>query len=101
MPGHQSNDTITIGDIYKFSEILLDNKEYSIVSFTIFFSDSGYDYENKSNSNRITDEIKNALLNIKEKNAKFKLIVFKDIYIQKSQGKIVKIGESIYKLKLE
>lgn len=71
------------------------------MSFTIFFSDSGYDYENKSNSNRITDEIKNALLNIKEKNAKFKLIVFKDIYIQKSQGKIVKIGESIYKLKLE
>lgn len=101
LAGHQFSDTIKIEDIFKFSEIVLDNKAYSIVSFTLFFKDSGYDYEFKSNSNIITDEMREALLNIKQRDAKLKIIVFKDIYIQRTKGKIVKIGDSIYKLKLE
>ena len=99
--GHQSSDTIRMDDIFRFSEILLDNKEYSIVSFTMHFSDSGYDYDNSSYSNRITDDMKKDLLSIKEPDTKFKIIVFKDIFIQKAKGRILKIGDSVYKLRLE
>jgi len=101
LAGHQFSDTIKIEDIFKFSEIVLDNKDYSIVSFSLFFRDSGYDYEFRSNSNNITDEMKEALLNIKQRDTKLKIIVFKDIYIQRTKGRVVKIGDSIYKLKLE
>lgn len=101
LAGHQFSDTIKIEDIFKFSEIVLDNKDYSIVSFSLFFRDSGYDYEFRSNSNKITDEMKEALLNIKQRDTKLKIIVFKDIYIQRTKGKVVKIGDSIYKMKLE
>ena len=101
LAGHQFSDTIKIEDIFKFSEIVLDNKDYSIVSFSLFFRDSGYDYEFRSNSNNITDEMKEALLNIKQRDTKLKIIVFKDIYIQRTKGRVVKIGDSIYKLKME
>jgi len=101
LAGHQFSDTIKIEDIFKFAEIVLDNKDYSIVSFSLFFRDSGYDYEFRSNSNNITDEMKEALLNIKQRDTKLKIIVFKDIYIQRTKGRVVKIGDSIYKLKLE
>lgn len=98
--GYKANDTIRIVDCIKLSEISLNNKGYSIVSFTLLFSDNGYDFEFVSNSNKFTEEMKNALSKLKLKNDVPKYMVIKDINVQSSQNKKVKIENLFYKLKM-
>jgi hypothetical protein len=99
--GHKSNDTIQIADFLKYTDITTSNKEYPIVSFVMLFSDKSGDYEMMSQSNKITDQMKDALSKMKSKDSKIKIIVFKDITVQSSQNKRTKIDDLVYKLKLE
>ena len=98
--GYKANDTIRIADCFKLSEISLNNKGYSIVSFTLLFSDNGYDFEYVSNSNKFTEEMKNALSKLKLKADVTKYMVIKDINVQSSQNKKEKIENLFYKLKM-
>jgi hypothetical protein len=99
--GHNSNDTIKIADFLKFTDVSLNNKDYSIVNFTLLFTDNGYDFLYVSNSDKITNEMKNALSKIKNKDSKIKYIVIKNITAQTSQNKKTKIEDAVFKLKLE
>ena len=99
--GYKSNDTIQMADFLKLSEISLNNKDYWIVGFTMLFKDGMYDIELGSDSNKITVAMKSAFRNLKERSDKIKYIVFKDITVQKTQTKKIKIDDLVCKLKLE
>ena len=62
--GYKPNDTIRLAECPKLTEITLNNKDFSVLSFTLFFSNKGYDYEIVGKSSKITDEMKNALSKI-------------------------------------
>jgi hypothetical protein len=96
IPGYTTNDTIKIADFLKLKEITLNNKEYSVVKFTLLFSDGKYDYEDVSKSNKITDDMKNTVSKVQLKDSKPRHIILKDIYVQSSQDKNLKIENIIY-----
>lgn len=99
IPGYKTNDTIKIADFLKLTEILLNNKEYSIVKFTLAFSDGLSDYEEVSNSNKITDKMKNALSKLQLHDSKPRHIIMKDISVQSSQNKSLILENLVYILK--
>lgn len=97
--GYNQHDTIKIADCAKLSSIALSNKDYSVVSFTLLFSDNGYDYEYVSKSDQFTREMKDALTKLKRGKV-VKYLVIKDIKIQSKQNNIMKIDNLMYKLKM-
>lgn len=99
IPGYKNNDTIKIADFLKMSEITLNNKEYSIVKFTLFFTDGVSDYEEVSNSNKITDKMKSGLSRVQTHDSKPRHIVIKDISVQSSQNKNLKLDNLVYIIK--
>jgi|WetSurSiteA1Bulk_404760.scaffolds.fasta_scaffold29856_2 hypothetical protein len=96
---YNDKDTINVADFLKQTEISLNSKEYLILNFTFFYSYGGYDYEIFSNSNRITDEMKKGISGIKNKDAKVRYIVFRNITVQTPQKNKVGIGNLTYCLK--
>jgi hypothetical protein len=101
IPRYKSNDTIKIADFLKLTEISLTNNEYSIVHFTLAFSYGLADYEESSSSNKITDKMRDVLTKIKLQSDKPLNISIKDITVQSSQNKNVKIGNLTYVLKMK
>jgi hypothetical protein len=99
IPGYKTNDTIKIADFLKLTGITVNNKEYSIVKFTLFFSDGLSDYEEVSNSNKITDKMKSALSKIQLHDSKPRHIVIKDISVQSSKNKSLKLENLVYIIK--
>jgi hypothetical protein len=103
IPGYKMKDTIKMVDFLKLSEISLNNKEYSILEFRISFEDNGLfrSYNNNSN-NKITDQMKNSLSNIKDKikDRDIIKIYIENITVQKSLGKEINISPLIYNLKI-
>jgi hypothetical protein len=97
--GYKTNDTIKIADFLKLTEITLNNKEYSIVKFTLLFSDGLSDYEEVSNSNKITDKMKSGLSKVQMHDSKPRHIVIKDISVQSSQNKSLKLENLVYIIK--
>jgi hypothetical protein len=97
--GYAINDTIKIADFLKLSEISLNNKEYSIGSFTLFFSDGVSDFEEVSNSGKITDKMKSALSKLQAHDSKPRHIVMKDISVKSSANKTLKLDNLVYILK--
>ena len=99
IPGYKTNDTIKIADFLKLNEISVNNKEFSIVRFTLAFSDGLSDYEEVSNSNKITDKMKSALSKVQLHDSKPRHIVIKDISIKSSQNKSLKLENLVYIIK--
>jgi hypothetical protein len=99
IPGYKTNDTIKIADFLKLTELTLNNKEYSIVKFTLAFTDGVSDYEEVSNSNKITDKMKNGLSKVQLHDSKPRHIVLKDITVQSSQNKDLKLENLVYIIK--
>jgi hypothetical protein len=99
IPGYKTNDTIKIADFLKLTEISLSNKEYSIVRFTLAFSDGLYDYEEVSDSNKITDKMKSALSKVQLHDSKPRHIVIKEISIQSSKNMSQKLENLVYIIK--
>lgn len=99
--GYKSKDTIKIADFLKLSELSLNNKDYWIVSFTMLYTDGTYDIELGSSSNKITDAMKRALLNLKDRDTKIHSLIFKDINVQKAQTKKIEISNLICRLKIQ
>ena len=97
--GHKMNDTIKVSDFLKLSEISLNNKEYRIVSFRLSFVENGLYMSRDSKSNKISDEQKNAVSNIKDKDHDIIKLFFENIVVQKSQGKEINVTPLIYNLK--
>lgn len=96
LTGYKKRDTIKIADFLKLSEVSLDNKEYSITSFNMTFYDGGSTVRFDSNSNKITDEMKNGLSNRKDKDSKFFILYIQRITAIKSQNETVRVPALAY-----
>lgn len=101
IPGYKTSDTIKMSDFIKISELSLDNKEYSISSFVLLYSNDGYDYEQMSKSNQFTENMKSSISKLNEKNNKIRYIILKDIFVRKPNEKEIKIDDLIVKLKMD
>jgi len=101
IPGYKTSDTIKMSDFIKISELSLDNKEYSISSFVLLYSNDGYDYEQMSKSNQFTENMKSSISKLNEKNNKMRYIILKDIFVRKPNEKEIKIDDLIVKLKMD
>jgi beta-lactamase regulating signal transducer with metallopeptidase domain len=99
--GYKMNDTIKMADFLKLSEISLNNREYSVLSFQLAFEDNGIDFIAHSNSNKITEEQKNIFLKRKDKTKDIIRIYIERIKVQQSQGNIIDIPPLIYSLKIK
>jgi hypothetical protein len=99
LPGYKTSDTIKVADFLKLSEISLNNKDYSITRFTLMFSDALSDYEEVSNSNKITDKMKSLISKVQLNNSKPRHVVIKDISVQSSQNKSMKLENLVFIIK--
>jgi beta-lactamase regulating signal transducer with metallopeptidase domain len=103
--GYKMNDTIKMADFLKLSEISLNNREYSVLSFQLAFDENddknGISYIAHSNSNKITEEQKNIFSKRKDKTKDIIRIYIESIRAQNSQGKIIDIPPLIYSLKIK
>ena len=97
--GYNNNDTIKTADFLKLTEISVNNKEYRIIGFTLLFTDGSSDYEEVSNSNKITDQMKKILSKVRLHDTKPRHIIVKDISVRSSEGKSLKLDNLVYVLK--
>lgn len=86
--GYKPNDTIAIDDFLNIGELSIDNNVYVIVGFGLDFIDSGFFKEFKSNSNKLTEEMRIAITDLKKRNMKTTKIFFENIKVKSPQGKI-------------
>jgi len=99
--GYKLSDTIQIDDLLRIGELSLNTKEYSIVSFGLVFMGGVFLTEFKSNSNKLTDEMKSALTGLKTKNMKTVKICFENIIIASPPNNRKYLGSLIYRLKVK
>jgi hypothetical protein len=98
--GYKISDTLKIDDLIRIGEISLDNKDLSVVSFTLTFMDRGFLQEYKATSNKLTDEMKTALVSLKSKNMKSVKLLFENIIVRTPQNTKINIGILLYKVKI-
>jgi hypothetical protein len=99
--GYKMTDTIQIDDLLRIGELSLSSKEYSIDGFGFVFMDSGFLKEFKSNSNKLTDEMKSSLTMLKTKNMRVVKICFENITIAIPPDRKSNIGALIYRVKIK
>ncbi len=99
--GYKLSDTLQIDDLLRIGELSLNTKEYEIVGFGFLLMDSGFLKEFKSESNKLTDEMKSALTDLKGKNMKVIKICFENIIIASPPNNWKYWGSLINKLKVK
>ncbi|NOU17512.1 MAG: hypothetical protein HOO91_08135 [Bacteroidales bacterium] len=99
--GYNLTDTIQIDDLIRIGELSLNTKEYSIVGFGLVFMGGVFLTEFKSNSNKLTDEMRSALTGLKGKNMRVIKICFENITIVTPSDNRRNIGALIYRLKIK
>jgi hypothetical protein len=99
--GYFLPDTLNFSDFLKASKLSLDNSEYSIESFTMLISYGGWDYENVSTSDIITQQMKEKVSEIASQTTQSRYIIFKDIIIKKPGGEQINIVPVIYFLRMK
>lgn len=101
IPNYKENDTIKLDDLLKIRNIFLCDKNYPVVSFVLVYTYSNYDYMMVSNSNNLTEDMKNRLMKFKNMNVKFLKISFKAITVRTPQNEEIKTRALKYNLKIK
>jgi len=99
--GHKGNDTIAINDFLSIQNLSVSNKDYTVVCFQLNIMDRGFLKEFRSSSDKITQEMMNAIETLKNKNMKTTKIFFENIKIKTPEGKIKTIGGLLHIIKIE
>jgi len=99
--GYKINDTIKVADFLKLTEISLNNKEYSIVSFELSFDAKGYKISTESTSNKITDQMKSSFSKNLPNQMDMIRIYIEKIVVQKPKSKSFIVEPLVYILRLK
>jgi hypothetical protein len=99
--GYKTIDTIQIDNLLRIGEISIDNNDLLIESFSLVFMDYGFLKEFKATSNKLTEEMRSALISLKARNTKSIKILFEDIVVRTPQNKRSNIGILLYRLKIK
>ena len=100
IPGYKENDTIRLDDFLKIKEISLSNKS-KVESFVLVYTDNGYDFMMKGNTNTLNEEMKARLLKFKSRNLKYLKISLKAVAYRTLQNEEIKTGPVKYVLKIK
>lgn len=103
--GYKLKDTINLADFIKLKELTLNNKDYNIIKYTLSYNRSGSEITYTSNSQSITNEMKNDLIDYKKsylsKDMKFVKIYMDDITIQSPQKQELKTQPLTYYIRIQ
>jgi hypothetical protein len=100
LEGFKKNAIISRTDFMKVSEISLSDKEYTIVSFSVTVLVNGMDLTQNGKSNKITEDMKKAILDLRDDESEYATLIIKKIIAKSNQGKTIKIRNLVFKLKL-
>ncbi len=99
--GHKGNDTIAIDDLLRIQNLSVSNNDYMVVGFQLNIMDRGFLKEFRSSSDKITQEMINAVEALKNKNIKTSKIFFENIKVKMPEGNVKDIGGLLYIIKIE
>lgn len=99
--GYSPGDTIAVGNFVSIDSLSTSNKGFAIVGFKLNIMDSGFLKEFKSDSYRLTDEMKNTIMGLKDKNMRATKIFFEDIKVKTPDGKVRVIGGLLHVVKIK
>lgn len=95
MRGYKENDTVRIDDLLKIKDIFLCNKNYPVVSFVFVYTYGLNDFMMISNSNNLTEDMKNRLIKFRSMNVAVMKISFKAITVVTPQNEQIKTSPSL------
>ncbi|MGE0076922.1 MAG: hypothetical protein AB7S48_03590 [Bacteroidales bacterium] len=101
LDNYKASDTIAINDFLNIQSLSISNSDYTIAGYQLNIMDRGFLKEFKSDSDKITDEMRDAIENLKGKNIKTTKIFFEDIKVKTPVGKIKNIGGLLHIIKIE
>jgi hypothetical protein len=102
LANYKPSDTIMLADFTKLSELSLSSPDYSIVGFTLsFVGTGGYTKSIQSKSNKITEEMKNSIVNLASREPAISRITFEEIMVKTPQNKEITIEPLVHKFKLK
>ncbi len=99
--GHKGGDTIAIENFLSIQNLSVSNKNYMVVGFQLNIMDRGFLKEFRSSSDKITQEMMNAIETLKNKNMKTTKIFFENIKVKTPEGNVKDIGGLLYIIKIE
>jgi hypothetical protein len=100
LSGYNVNDTIRLDDLLKISKMFLNSRNYPVISFVMVYNYGNYDYMMISNSNSLTEDMKNRLTKFRTMNVRILKISFKAITVVTPQNEQIKLGPLKYILKI-
>jgi hypothetical protein len=98
--GHEQNETISLQDLLKADKMQLNEPNYSIVSFKIAFKENGFVVIVSSQSEKISQEMKQKLKNRKDKENVFS-VYFEEIVAKSETGEKINVNPIVYKVKTD
>lgn len=99
--GHKGSDTIAIDNFLSIQNLSVSNKDYTVAGFQLNIMDRGFLSEFRSSSDKITQEMMNAIEALKNKNMKTTKIFFENIKVKTPEGNVKDIGGLLYIIKIE
>jgi|GEM_PF-5550107 len=101
LDGHKGGDTIAIENFLSIQNLSVSNKDYTVAGFQLNIMDRGFLREFRSSSDKITQEMMNAIEALKNKNMKTTKIFFENIKVKTPEGNVKDIGGLLYIIKIE
>lgn len=83
--GHEHDDIISLQELLKADKMQLNEPDYTIVSYKIAFKENGFAVSISSQSEMITQEMKQKLKNRKDKENLFS-VYFEEIKVKSKKG---------------
>jgi len=99
--GHKGGDTIAIDNFLSIQNLSVSNKDYTVAGFQLNIMDRGFLKEFRSSSDKITQEMMNAIEALKNKNMKTAKIFFENIKVKTREGNVKDVGGLLYIIKIE
>lgn len=99
--GHKGGDTIAIENFLSIQNLSVSNNDYTVAGFQLNIMDRGFLKEFRSSSDKITQEMMNAIEALKNKNMKTAKIFFENIKVKTREGNVKDVGGLLYIIKIE
>jgi len=99
--GHKGGDTIAIDNFLSIQNLSVSNNDYTVAGFQLNIMDRGFLKEFRSSSDKITQEMMNAIEALKNKNMKTAKIFFENIKVKTREGNVKDVGGLLYIIKIE
>jgi hypothetical protein len=99
--GYKLNDTISMADFMKLTELSVNNSDYTISGFRFNFDNGGWNISEQSTSGKISDVMKKQFTNRPDKNASFVSVYFEKITARSSKNEVINLDPLIFRIRVK